>query len=196
MDTYHSLFLVVQPVKNLPAMWEAWVRSLGQEDPLEKGKATHFIILAWRIPRTTVHGVEKSRTQLSDFSLSLSDSQIRILSILLYRTLCIKAQCSVLIKRGERRNRSFKFWSGQSVCLPDLFSACLCLVWVTEWLAFTNYVSPVFLIWLLLVFTHWEAPTSVPTVLCHSFGSASLPLRSQLFSSAPNANAQCSSSSL
>ena len=37
---------------NLPATWEIWVRSLGQEDPLEKGMATHFNILAWRIPGT------------------------------------------------------------------------------------------------------------------------------------------------
>ena len=43
-------FLVAQLVKNPPAMWETWVRSLGWEDPLEKGKATHSIILAWRIP--------------------------------------------------------------------------------------------------------------------------------------------------
>ena len=37
-------------VKNLPAMWETWVRCLGWEDPLEKGKATYSSILAWRIP--------------------------------------------------------------------------------------------------------------------------------------------------
>ena len=42
--------LVAQLVKNLPAMQETWVRSLGWEDPLEKGKATHSSILAWRIP--------------------------------------------------------------------------------------------------------------------------------------------------
>ena len=39
-------------VKNLTAMWETWVRSLGQEDPLEKGMATHSSILAWKIPWT------------------------------------------------------------------------------------------------------------------------------------------------
>ena len=39
-------------VKNRPAMWETWVRSLGWEDPLEKGTATHSSILAWRIPWT------------------------------------------------------------------------------------------------------------------------------------------------
>ena len=40
---------MAQLVKNLPAMQETWVRSLGWEDPLEKGKATHSSILAWRI---------------------------------------------------------------------------------------------------------------------------------------------------
>ena len=46
---YSWASLVAQLVKNLPAMWETWVRSLGWEDPLEKGKATHSSILAWRI---------------------------------------------------------------------------------------------------------------------------------------------------
>ena len=44
--------LVAQPVKNLPAMQETCVQSLGWEDPLEKGKAAHSSILAWRIPWT------------------------------------------------------------------------------------------------------------------------------------------------
>ena len=44
--------LVVQLVKNPPAMQETWVRSLDQEDPLEKGIANHSSILAWRIPWT------------------------------------------------------------------------------------------------------------------------------------------------
>ena len=44
--------LVAQMVKNLPAVWETWVRSLGWEDTLEKGIATHSSILAWRIPWT------------------------------------------------------------------------------------------------------------------------------------------------
>ena len=51
--------LMAQLVKNLPAVWETWVQSLGWEDPLEKGKATHSSIPAWRIP--------KSQTRLSDF---------------------------------------------------------------------------------------------------------------------------------
>ena len=45
-----SISLVAQLVKNPPAMWGTWVRSLGWEDPLEKGKATHYSILAWIIP--------------------------------------------------------------------------------------------------------------------------------------------------
>ena len=44
-------FLVAQTVKNLPAMQETWVQSLGWEDPLQKGMAAHSSILAWRIPR-------------------------------------------------------------------------------------------------------------------------------------------------
>ena len=49
---YSWASLVAQLVKNLPAMWETWVRSLSWEDPLEKGKATHSSILAWKIPWT------------------------------------------------------------------------------------------------------------------------------------------------
>ena len=48
--------LLVQMVKNLPAMWETWVQSLGWEDPLEKVMATHSSILAWRIPWTEEPG--------------------------------------------------------------------------------------------------------------------------------------------
>ena len=51
--------MVAQLVKNPPAMWETWVRSLGWDDPLEKGTATHSWILARRIPRT---GVQNSQT--------------------------------------------------------------------------------------------------------------------------------------
>ena len=64
--------LVAQMVKNLPAMQEAQVQSLGWEDPLEKGMATHSSTLAWRIPLNrgtwwaTVHGVAKRWTQLSN----------------------------------------------------------------------------------------------------------------------------------
>ena len=59
MDTYWDP-LVAQLVKNLPAMRETWVQSLGWEDSLEKWKATHYNILAWRIPR-----VAKIRTLIT-----------------------------------------------------------------------------------------------------------------------------------
>ena len=60
---YMRASLVAQLVRNPPAMQKTWVKSLGWEDPLEKGKATHSSILAWRIPWTTVHGVAKSLTE-------------------------------------------------------------------------------------------------------------------------------------
>ena len=65
---YSWASLVAQTVKNLPAMWEAWVQSLGWEDPLEKAMAIHSRILAWRIPmdrgalQATVHGAAKTQT--------------------------------------------------------------------------------------------------------------------------------------
>ena len=48
--------LVAQILKNLPALQDTWVQSLGWEDLLEKGTATHFSILAWRIPWTEERG--------------------------------------------------------------------------------------------------------------------------------------------
>ena len=65
--------LVAQTVKNLPAVQETWVQSLGWEDPLEKGMIIHSSILAWRIPmnrgawQAIVHEVTKSQTWLSDW---------------------------------------------------------------------------------------------------------------------------------
>ena len=68
--------LVAQMVKFLPAMLETWVRSLGWEDPLEEGMATHSSMLAWKIPMdsgawwATVHGVSES-----DMTEQLSTAQ-------------------------------------------------------------------------------------------------------------------------
>ena len=65
---YSWASLVAQMAKNLPAVWETWVQSLGWEDLLEKGLATHSSVLAWRIPMdrgawwATVHEVTKSQT--------------------------------------------------------------------------------------------------------------------------------------
>ena len=61
---------MAQMVRNSPSMWKSWVQSLGWEDPLGEGRATHSSILAWRIPMergiwlVTVHRVTKSPTPL------------------------------------------------------------------------------------------------------------------------------------
>ena len=59
-------------------MWETRVPSLGWEDPLEEGTATHSSILAWRIPWTTVYGVKKSWTRLSKFHFQGKNNQRRV----------------------------------------------------------------------------------------------------------------------
>ena len=64
----YSASLVAQMVKNLPAMQEIWVQSLGWEDPLEEGMTTHASILSWSTPTdreawwARVHGITKSWT--------------------------------------------------------------------------------------------------------------------------------------
>ena len=77
--------LIAQLLKNLPALWETWVRSLGREDPLEKGKASHSSILAWRIPWTVQSmGSQRVRhnwvtftfTSSSDFSILVGSPNI------------------------------------------------------------------------------------------------------------------------
>ena len=71
----YNEFLVAQRVKTLLVMWETSVRSLGQEDPLEKKLATHSRVLAWKIPWTEDPGglqslgVSKSWTQLKQLSM-------------------------------------------------------------------------------------------------------------------------------
>ena len=56
--------MVAHMINNLPEIQETWVQSLGQEDPLEKGMATHSSILAWRTPQTEFHrGLQSMRLQ-------------------------------------------------------------------------------------------------------------------------------------
>ena len=74
--------VVVQMVKQLPAMRETWVRSLGWEDPLEKEMATHSSILAWKIPWMEEPGRlqsmgSQSRIRLSNFTHSLNISEFQ-----------------------------------------------------------------------------------------------------------------------
>ena len=82
--------LVAQTVKNLPAVWEIQVSSLGREDPLEEGMASHSSILAWSISWTEEPGglqsvgSQKSRTNTSTFqSLSITDSETKRINYIL-----------------------------------------------------------------------------------------------------------------
>ena len=74
-----NLSLVAQTVKNPLAMWETWVLSLGWEDPLKKRRATHFNILAWRIPWTEEPGrLQRSLAGYSPWGLKESDMAERL----------------------------------------------------------------------------------------------------------------------
>ena len=92
--------LVAQMVRSPPAMHETWVQSLGWEDPLEEGMATHSSNLAWRIPmergawQATVRGVAKSQTWLSDWTELVTQWTVA---------------CQVLLSMGFARQ---EYWSG------------------------------------------------------------------------------------
>ena len=70
---YSWASLVAQLVENLPTMWETWVQFLSWEDPLEKGKATHSSILAWRIPWTVYPWGRKESDTTERLSLSAAE---------------------------------------------------------------------------------------------------------------------------
>ena len=90
---YSWASLVVQLVKNPPAMWETWVRSLGWEDPLEKGKATHSSILAWRIPWTIQSmGSQRVRHDWATFTFTFDFNGVMVK---------LTKACLSKIKRGE-----------------------------------------------------------------------------------------------
>ena len=99
---YSWAFLVAQLVKNLPAMWETWVQSLGWEDPLEKSKA----ILAWRIPWTKPMGSQRVR-----------HNQVTFTSLDFIRTL------SHLAFFWELRAVSSWYYFPTPVTCPKLFTA-------------------------------------------------------------------------
>ena len=88
-------------VKNPPVMWETWIQSLGWEDPLEEGMATHSSILAWRIPvdrgtwqaTYTVHGVAESditeRLRTAQAIINIDDLiNLLILDNIFYYEIC------------------------------------------------------------------------------------------------------------
>ena len=73
------LFKVAKMVENLPAMWETWVQSLGQEDSKEKGMATHSSTLAWKIPWTEEPGGLQSKGSHTETKEEQSRSNSAIL---------------------------------------------------------------------------------------------------------------------
>ena len=130
---YHPHFwasLVAQMVKNLPVMQETLVRTLGWEDPLEKGMATHSSILAWRIPWTEVpdrlvHGVAKNRTRLSDWLFHTSFISILQIRKLRHRAMRWLVQGHLSVRRGARFKPTL---SGTHVHVPNALCFCLLLI--------------------------------------------------------------------
>ena len=101
--------LVTQTVKNLPAMQETQVRSLGQEVPLEKEMATHSSILAYRIPRTEEPGKLKS-TRLHRFGLLSNQKNLTPVS----KREQAETEAPKYLEQWELKHREEKIWSGKS----------------------------------------------------------------------------------
>ena len=97
---------MVQRLKRLPAMWETWVRSLGQEDPLEKEMATHSSILAWRIPwMEELGGLQSTGCKESDMT-----ERLHFLSVYFYVSFLSFTWKFIphLKKPGQMRNKMNK----------------------------------------------------------------------------------------
>ena len=80
---------MAQTERRLSTMWETWVRSLGQEDPLEKEMATHTSTIAWKIPWTEEPGRlqfmgSQSQTRLSDFTFTFTDLGSSSFSVIIF----------------------------------------------------------------------------------------------------------------
>ena len=113
--------LVVQRLKRLPAMWETWVRSLGGEDPLVKEMATHYSIIAWRIPWIEELGGLPS---MGCKELDMTE-RLRFTLLSLFRGLVAQLVKNLPVKRSQfdssvgkipwRRNRlpTPVFWPGK-----------------------------------------------------------------------------------
>ena len=127
--------LVTQTVKNLPIMQETWVWSMGQEDPLEKGMATHSTILTWRIPWTeepgglaTVHGVTKSQTGLRTKYIGLNITEAHFLRNLSNCTSLLYWACKKCGRSSYCSWAHFRPWvktweqSVRGLCPPAVYS--------------------------------------------------------------------------
>ena len=115
--------LVVQLVKNRPAIWEIRVRSLGWEDPLEKGMATHSSILAWRIPWTIEPmGSQRVRDDWATFPSprpALRYGDLRFGPPFLPRQANICPCLGLVLEHWQGRAGTSHLWSpGSPACLP------------------------------------------------------------------------------
>ena len=101
--------LVVQMVKDLPAIQETWVWSLGQEDPLEKEMATHSNILAWRIPWTgEPGGLQSTGSQRAGHDLGTKEQEVwKLLS-------CVRLFATPWTIQSMEVSRP-ECWSGEAV---------------------------------------------------------------------------------
>ena len=111
---------MAQLVKNLLAMWEIWVQSLGWEDLLEKGKSTHSSILAWRISWTIVHGVTKRQTGLSNFHFHFL-FHFLLLGILV-ENFCFSVKIFRFCSHIDLKVNAFLLSGTYCVCPPRLWS--------------------------------------------------------------------------
>ena len=118
---YSWTFLVAQLVKNLPAMWETWVRSLGWEDPLEKGRAIHSSILAWRIPWTVLSmGWQRVRHDWVSFTslrgVSLEEGMATHSNILAWRSLWTEEPGRLQSMGSQRVRHNWSDLAGMQGC--------------------------------------------------------------------------------
>ena len=112
-------------IKNPPAMREIWVQTLGWEDPLEKGMATHSCILAWRIPQTEEPGsLQSMRLQRVGHGLCITinyDSKENMSSQRVHKKELLQLQ-------GALELYSFMFSASAHVCVCSLAQWCLTLL--------------------------------------------------------------------
>ena len=142
MRSYSRASLVAQMVKNLPAMQETWVWSLGWEDPLEKGMATHTGILAWRIPwieeACRLHKESDMTERLTLLLLSLfTGSRSWDLDISWWGAAVVTIHPTVGKSIWEGEKKDDQFSSVQSLCRVQLFAtpwipACQASLFITN----------------------------------------------------------------
>ena len=132
MAVIEACHLVAQLVKNPPAVQETWVRSLGWEDPLKKGMATHSSILAWRTPWTGepggLHSMGSQRVGhdwATNTTMTVSETILFIFSLAYYYHLLLEYQ----LYRNRDLGFLFNFfisivWAGSSVFM--IYSVNIC----------------------------------------------------------------------